>query len=293
MTRIGVPVPPVLRSARNLHVLLRASATVPRELEKQGASALGRVEKILGRRFGDASDPLLVAVRSGARESMPGMMDTVLNLGLNDQTVQGLIQRTHNPRFAYDSYRRFVQMYADVVLGVRASGKADTDPLVAILERKKKARDVRFDTELNATALKELVEELRGRSKASRQNFRKIPSTTMARRGPCSAHGTMTGWAYRDLYQYPITGERCQRASDGLRQPRGNCATGVAFTRDPAPAIKRFYGEFLVNAQGEDVVAGIRTPNRSRVKASDAQSFQPASAHLRAAREALQRDAGH
>jgi len=265
MTRIGVPVPPGFTISTEICTFYYAHRRqFPRELEKQGASALGRVEKILGRRFGDASNPLLVSIRSGARESMPGMMDTVLNLGLNDQTVQGLIQRTHNPRFAYDSYRRFVQMYADVVLGVRASGKADTDPLVAILERKKKARDVRFDTELNATDLKELVEEYKAEiKKRLGRNFPEDPFEQLW----CAVGAVFGSWnndravAYRELYQIPHHWGTAVNVQAMVFGNLGeNCATGVAFTRDPATGDKRFYGEFLVNAQGEDVVAGIRTP---------------------------------
>jgi pyruvate,orthophosphate dikinase len=265
MTRIGVPVPPGFTISTEVCAFYYAHRRkFPRDLEKQVASALGRVEKFLGRRFGDPQNPLLVSVRSGARESMPGMMDTVLNLGLNDQTVQGLIQRTNNPRFAYDSYRRFVQMYADVVLGVKASSKADADPLVAILERKKSARGVQFDSELTATDLQELVGEYKGEiKKLLGKAFPEDPFEQL-----WGAVGAVFGsWnndraiAYRELYQMPHHWGTAVNVQAMVFGNLGdNCATGVAFTRDPATGDKRFYGEFLINAQGEDVVAGIRTP---------------------------------
>jgi pyruvate,orthophosphate dikinase len=265
MTRIGVPVPPGFTISTEVCAFYYAHRQkFPRDLEKQVASALGRVEKIIGRRFGDPQNPLLVSVRSGARDSMPGMMDTVLNLGLNDQTVQGLIQRTNNPRFAYDSYRRFVQMYADVVLGLKAGDKADMDPLVAILERKKNARGIQFDTELSATDLRELVEEYKTEIKKRLGiNFPEDPFEQL-----WGAVGAVFGsWnndrakAYRDLYHIPHHWGTAVNVQAMVFGNQGdNCATGVAFTRNPATGDTRFYGEFLVNAQGEDVVAGIRTP---------------------------------
>jgi len=166
MTRIGIPVPPGFTiSTEVCSYYYSHSRRYPRNLEAQFAAALTRTEKTLGRRFGDSENPLLVSVRSGARESMPGMMDTVLNLGLNDRTLQGLIRRTNNPRFAFDSYRRFIQMYADVVLRIKSKDKTDTDPLEAILERKKRARRVRFDNELNAMDLEALVTEYKAEIK--------------------------------------------------------------------------------------------------------------------------------
>ena len=158
MTRIGIPVPPGFTISSEVCSYFYAHRRrYPSGLETNVAAALARIEKILGRRFGDTDNPLLVSVRSGARESMPGMMDTVLNVGLNDRTVSGLIRRANNARFAFDSYRRFVQMYADVVLGIKAKDKIESDPLEAIFERKKKARGVRFDTELSAADLEDLV----------------------------------------------------------------------------------------------------------------------------------------
>src|SRR5215813_3485098 len=166
MTRIGAPVPPGFTITTDVCTYFYDHRRqYPKGLEAEVAAALARVEKILGRKFGDAENPLLVSVRSGARESMPGMMDTVLNLGLNDRTVEGLAKRTGNPRFAYDSYRRFVQMYGDVVLGLKPVEKTERDPFEVILERKKEARHARFDTDLTAKDLKELVGEFKAEIK--------------------------------------------------------------------------------------------------------------------------------
>ena len=154
MTRIGAPVPPGFTITTDVCGYYYAHHQhYPKGLASDVIAGLARIEKILGRRFGDSDNPLLVSVRSGARESMPGMMDTVLNLGLNDRTVQGLIRRTQNPIFAYDSYRRFVQMYADVVLGLKPRERTERDPFEKILEQSKKTRHVRFDSELEAKDL--------------------------------------------------------------------------------------------------------------------------------------------
>lgn len=265
MTRIGIPVPPGFTiSTAVCGYYDTHHHEYPKGVEKEVAQALTRIEKILDRRFGDPENPLLVSVRSGARESMPGMMDTVLNLGLNDQTVQGLIRQTNNPRFAFDSYRRFVQMYADVVLGIKPKDKTDTDPLEAIFEGKKHARRARFDTDLSATDLEELVAEYKAEIKARLgMAFPEDPSAQL-----WGAIGAVFGsWnndravAYRELYQIPHNWGTAVNVQAMVFGNLGdNCATGVAFTRDPANGDKRFYGEFLVKAQGEDVVAGTRTP---------------------------------
>jgi len=265
MTRIGVPVPPGFTITTDVCTYYYAHhRQYPKGLESEADAALARVEKILGRRFGDAENPLLVSVRSGARESMPGMMDTVLNLGLNDQTVQGLIRRTRNPRFAYDSYRRFVQMYADVVLGLKPKDNNENDPFAAIIDSQKKLRGVHFDTELDAEDLKEVVAAFKAEVKdRSGKNFPDDPRDQL-----WGAIGAVFGsWnndraiAYRELYHIPHhwgTAVNVQAMVFGNLGER--CATGVAFTRNPSTGEKEFYGEFLVNAQGEDVVAGIRTP---------------------------------
>ncbi len=265
MTRIGVAVPPGFTITTQVWTYYYGhQRKYPKGLEKEVLEALRRLERIMGRRFGDARNPLLVSVRSGARESMPGMMDTVLNLGLNDQTVQGLITQTQSPRFAYDSYRRFVQMYGDVVLGLKPKDKQERDPFEVILERKKKARGLRFDTELTAEELQELVAEFKAEIKAKLgKNFPDDPQEQL-----WGAIGAVFGsWnndraiAYRQLYHIPHTWGTAVSVQTMVFGNMGQrCATGVAFTRNPATGEKRFYGEFLVNAQGEDVVAGIRTP---------------------------------
>ena len=265
MTRIGAPVPPGFTLTTEVCAFYYAhDRRYPKALEKNLLDSLARIEKILRRRFGDYDDPLLVSVRSGARESMPGMMDTVLNLGLNDRTVQGLIHRSQNARFAYDSYRRFVHMYADVVLGVKPRDKTESDPFETILERKKKSRGVRFDTDLNAEDLKELVADFKAEAKSrSGKDFPEDPFDQL-----WGAIGAVLGsWnndraiAYRQLYQIPHSWGTAVNVQAMVFGNLGEkCATGVAFTRNPATGEKQFYGEFLINAQGEDVVAGIRTP---------------------------------
>jgi pyruvate, orthophosphate dikinase len=265
MTRMGAPVPPGFTITTDVCSYYYAHhRQYPKGLDSDVKTGLARIEKLLSRRFGDPENPLLVSVRSGARESMPGMMDTVLNLGLNDRTVQGIIRVTKNPRFAYDSYRRFVQMYADVVLGLKPKEKTDRDPFEEILEEKKKARGVRYDTELDArdlealiTAYKELVKQRSGKE------FPSDPHEQL-----WGAVGAVFGsWnndravAYRELYHIPHTWGTAVNVQAMVFGNLGEkCATGVAFTRNPSTGEKLFYGEFLINAQGEDVVAGIRTP---------------------------------
>jgi pyruvate,orthophosphate dikinase len=265
MTRIGIPVPPGFTITTEVcKYFYDHDRHYPKELRAQVEAGLMRMEKILGRRFADPANPLLVSVRSGARESMPGMMDTVLNLGLNDQTIQGLIERTRNPRFAFDTYRRFVQMYADVVLGIKQHVAAGMDPLEGILEQKKKAHGARFDTELDAGDLETLVKEYKAEIKSNlRKEFPEEPFEQL-----WGAIGAVFGsWnndraiAYRELYQIPDWWGTAVNVQAMVFGNLGeDCATGVAFTRDPSTGDKRFYGEFLINAQGEDVVAGIRTP---------------------------------
>jgi pyruvate, orthophosphate dikinase len=265
MTRIGVPVPPGFTITTDVCRYYYAHRRqYPKGFESEVDAALAGLEKRSGRRFGDAENPLLVSVRSGARESMPGMMDTVLNLGLNDQTVQGLIQRTQNPRFAYDSFRRFVQMYTGVVLGLKPKDRNEEDPFAAILDAKKKRRGVRFDTELTAEDLKQVVvafkAEIKGRLG---KEFPEDPRDQL-----WGAIGAVFGsWnndraiAYREHYHIPHQWGTAVNVQTMVFGNLGEkCATGVAFTRNPATGEREFYGEFLVNAQGEDVVAGVRTP---------------------------------
>ena len=265
MTRIGAPVPPGFTITTEVCVYYYAHHRQhPKGLQSDVMAGLGRIEKILGRRFGDSDNPLLVSVRSGARESMPGMMDTVLNLGLNDRTVQGLIRRTKNPRFAYDSYRRFVQMYADVVLGLKPKERTEGDPFEEILEQRKKTRRVRFDTELEAKDLEDIVAAFKELVKS--RTGKEFPSDPQEQLW--GAVGAVFGsWnndravAYRELYHIPHTWGTAVNVQAMVFGNLGEkCATGVAFTRNPSTGEKLFYGEFLINAQGEDVVAGIRTP---------------------------------
>ncbi len=243
MTRIGAPVPPGFTLTTEVCTFYYAhDRRYPKALEKNLLASLARIEKILRRRFGDYDDPLLVSVRSGARESMPGMMDTVLNLGLNDRTVQGLIHRSQNARFAYDSYRRFVHMYADVVLGVKPRDKTESDPFETILERKKKSRGVRFDTDLNAEDLKELVADFKAEVKnRSGKDFPEDPFDQL-----WGAIGAVLGsWnndraiAYRQLYQIPHSWGTAVNVQAMVFGNLGEkCATGVAFTRNPATGEK-------------------------------------------------------
>ncbi|MFQ5666925.1 MAG: pyruvate, phosphate dikinase [Candidatus Binatia bacterium] len=266
MAGLGVPVPP------GFTISTEVCRYYPPGLEREVAAKLAWVETVIGRRFGDPADPLLVSVRSGAPASMPGMMDTILNLGLNDQTVQGLIAQSGDPRFAYDCYRRFVQMYGDVVLGLKPEAKTDPDPFEAILERKKEQRGVRLDVELSADDLRDLVTEFKTVVKARRGVD--FPAEPLAQLwGAIGA--VFRSWnnaravVYRKLNDIPDDWGTAVNIQVMVFGNLGNdCATGVAFTRDPATGEKRFYGEFLPNAQGEDVVAGIRTPRQITKSAS-------------------------
>ncbi|HEX6172574.1 MAG TPA: PEP/pyruvate-binding domain-containing protein, partial [Candidatus Binatia bacterium] len=264
MTRIGVPVPPGFTITTEVCRYYHARGRYPKSLELDVSQALKRLEKKIGKRFGDPHEPLLVSVRSGARESMPGMMDTVLNLGLNDQTLQGLIRQTQDPRFAYDTYRRFVQMYSDVVLGVKPRDKTQVNVFEQIIEQKKRDRGFRSDIELNGNDLKEIVGRFKNAVKAKTgEDFPDDPVAQLW--GAIGA--VFRSWnndravAYRELYHIPDDWGTAVNIQAMVFGNLGKaCATGVAFTRDPSTGEKKFYGEFLVNAQGEDVVAGVRTP---------------------------------
>ncbi|MCC6637204.1 MAG: pyruvate, phosphate dikinase, partial [Ignavibacteriaceae bacterium] len=237
----------------------------PKQLAKQVKDAIKQVEESMGKKFGDAKDPLLLSVRSGARASMPGMMDTVLNLGLNDKAAEALINITQNPRFVYDSYRRFVQMYGDVVLDLKPKNKKDHDPFEVIIEAKKKARGVEIDTDLTAEDLKELVAEFKAAIKEQTGNdFPDDPEAQLW--GSISA--VFRSWmneraiVYRKLNNIPAAWGTAVNVQAMVFGNMGDdSGTGVAFTRDPATGENIFYGEYLFNAQGEDVVAGIRTPH--------------------------------
>jgi pyruvate,orthophosphate dikinase len=265
MTNIGIPVPAGFTiSTEVCTYYYQKKYQYPKQLERDVRTALKRVEKVMKAKFGDPENPLLVSVRSGARSSMPGMMDTVLNLGLNDQTVKGLIKKTRNPRFAYDCYRRFVAMYGDVVLGLKPQGKDDVDPFEEILEAKKKACRVKYDTELSADDLKELVAAYKKAIKEKTGHpFPEDPIEQLWG----SIGAVFKSWnneraiVYRKLNNIPGHWGTAVNVQSMVYGNMGDdCATGVAFTRNPATGEKEMYGEFLVNAQGEDVVAGIRTP---------------------------------
>jgi pyruvate, orthophosphate dikinase len=227
---------------------------------------MGKTEEAMGAKFGDARNPLLVSCRSGARVSMPGMMDTVLNIGLNESTLRGLIDKTGNERFAWDSYRRFVQMYGDVVLGLKPQSKKEIDPFEQIMDDLKHARGIKLDTELTTEDLKALV-----------SRFKKAVKDRTGKDFPEDAYDQMWGaigavfgsWmndraiVYRRQYGIPHEwGTAANICSMVFGNMGDDCCTGVAFTRDPATGERVFYGEYLINAQGEDVVAGIRTPKK-------------------------------
>jgi pyruvate,orthophosphate dikinase len=260
MTNLGLPVPPGFTVSTDVCSAFYAQGgrELPGGLLEAMRAAMKRVEAMLGRRFGDPQDPLLVSVRSGARVSMPGMMDTVLNLGLNDATVQALAEATDNPRFANDSYRRFIQMFGDVVLGV------DGDHFERALESLKDEKGVGEDTALDADDLAGLIETYKSIvRKHHGEDFPQDPWQQLedAVRAVFSSWHNARAVAYRSMHGIP---EEWGTAVNVQAMVFGNmgddCATGVAFTRDPSTGENAFYGEYLVNAQGEDVVAGVRTP---------------------------------
>ncbi len=259
MSALGLPVPPGFTVTTAVcPYYYQNGKTYPAALKEQVAAALGALEKQIGHSFGDRDNPLLLSVRSGARVSMPGMMDTVLNLGLNDETVEGLAKKSGNERFAYDSYRRFIQMYGDVVLGVPHHEFED------ILEQHKRDLDVTQDTDLTAETLKAVVRDY----KALVQKEQGTPFPMDVQEQLWGAIGAVfASWltpravTYRNIHDIPESWGTAVNVQCMVFGNMGDdCATGVAFTRDPSTGENYFYGEYLVNAQGEDVVAGIRTP---------------------------------
>jgi pyruvate,orthophosphate dikinase len=258
MTNLGVPVPPGFTIAASECVAYLDHGGISEALRGEVQQALAQLEQASGKRFGDASNPLLVSVRSGAAVSMPGMMETILNLGLNDETVEGLAAGSGNPRFAYDSYRRFLQMYADVVLGV------NIHRFEQLLATKRLTTDVATDAELSADALRALVREYQQLVRAATGNdFPMDPQVQLW--GAIEA--VWKSWTLKKAIDYRKVNSIPHSLGTGVNivsMVFGNMGddsgTGVAFTRDPSTGERRFYGEFLVNAQGEDVVAGIRTP---------------------------------
>jgi len=280
MVNLGIPVPPGFTITTEVCTYYQKhDQSYPEGLRIDVRNALHKIEDVMGSKFGDTSDPLLLSVRSGGRASMPGMMDTVLNLGLNEKTVQGIIRRTDNPRFAYDSYRRFVAMYGDVVMGLKPEAKGEEDPFEVILHQKKKEKRVKLDTDLDADDLKDLVLRFKAAIKERLgQDFPEDPYDQL-----WGSIGAVFGsWnndraiEYRRIYRIP---ESWGTAVNVQAMVFGNTGeesgTGVAFTRDPASGENRFYGEFLMNAQGEDVVAGIRTPLQiSKLKEINKNAYQ-------------------
>ncbi|MEQ1827509.1 MAG: pyruvate, phosphate dikinase, partial [Pirellula sp.] len=265
MTKIGLPVPSGFTITTEVCVgYYKNGKKAPAELATEMEKAVKWLEKESGKKFGDVKNPLLVSVRSGARDSMPGMMDTILNLGLNDATCEGLAQATQNPRFAWDSYRRFLQMYGDVVMGVQKKNENDHDPFEAVMDQVKKEAAVKDDTELSAEHLQELVK----RYKKLIKEFtgKAFPNEPM-KQLEGAVYAVFSSWMndrailYRQKYRIPDEWGTAVNVQAMVFGNMGNdCATGVAFTRDPANGDNVFYGEYLVNAQGEDVVAGVRTP---------------------------------
>ena len=268
MNLIGVPVPPGFTITTDVcnEYYAEGKDKVVALLKEDVEKAIKGVEELMKSKFGDVENPLLVSVRSGARASMPGMMDTILNLGLNDEVVEGLTRKTGNERFAWDSYRRFVQMYGDVVLGMKPTNKDDIDPFEAIIEDVKKAKGVRLDNELEVEDLKELVVRFKAAVKA--QTGKDFPSNAYEQLwGAICA--VFDSWMnerailYRKMEGIPAEWGTAVNVQAMVFGNMGDTsATGVAFSRDAATGEDLFNGEYLINAQGEDVVAGIRTPQQ-------------------------------
>lgn len=266
MARMGIPVPPgfTISTEACIDFYRLGKEESIRLLRSQVETGLKEVEKIMGRQFGDAENPLLLSVRSGARVSMPGMMDTVLNLGMNDEIVQGFAKKTGNERAAWDSYRRFIQMYGDVVMGLKPESEDETDPFEKIIDEIKAMRGIRLDTELSSKDLRLL--SIRFRELIKKRIGKSFPNDPWEQLwGAIMA--VFNSWmnkraiSYRKLYGIPDDWGTAVNVQAMVFGNMGNhSATGVAFTRDPATGEHVFTGEYLINAQGEDVVAGIRTP---------------------------------
>ncbi|MFH1096209.1 MAG: pyruvate, phosphate dikinase [Candidatus Desantisbacteria bacterium] len=259
MTNIGIPVPPGFTiTTEGCVYYYKNNKQYPDGLQAQIDENLSKLEELMEKKLGDHQDPFLVSVRSGAKVSMPGMMDTVLNLGLNNETVKGLAIKTHNERFAYDAYRRFIQMFSNVVLGVKH------DDFEFVLNEVKQDEGVTLDTELSTEALRNVVARyLRMLREIERIDFPQDPrqQLKMAIDAVFESWDSPRAVTYRKLYDIPDDlGTAVNIQSMVFGNMGEDCATGVAFTRDPSTGEKVFYGEYLTNAQGEDVVAGIRTP---------------------------------
>jgi pyruvate,orthophosphate dikinase len=260
MSLTGVPVPPGFTIVTDVcNVFFDNDQKVPKEVDDQIWKALGVVEKVVGKKLGDASDPLLLSVRSGAKFSMPGMMNTILNLGLNDKTTEGLAKLTNNPRFAYDCYRRFISMFGEVAFGV------DMGHFDEVFDARKKKAKVKLDTDLTADDLKVIIEDFK--KVFSKFTKREFPQDVKEQLILSRNAVFMSWWAPKASYYRKMEkisdrlGTACNIQAMVFGNMGDTSCTGVGFTRDPGSGAKVFYGEFLVNAQGEDVVAGIRTPS--------------------------------
>ncbi len=260
MTRAGIPVPPGFTITTEVcKVFYQNGMQIPKEIDKDLEKFVARIEELVGSKFGDPVNPLLVSVRSGAKFSMPGMMDTVLNLGLNKQTLEGLAKRTGDERFAYDNYRRFVQMFGNVVLGI------DKEKFEEIIEQKKKERKIKQDSSLQVEDLNDIVKKYKAIIKRKTgETFPDDPyqQLRMARDSVFRSWNNPRAISYRRLNNIPGDLGTAVNIQAMVYGNMGNSTsgTGVGFTRNPATGEKEFYGEYLLNAQGEDVVAGIRTP---------------------------------
>ncbi len=274
MNLIGVPVPPGFTITTEVCTLYNEKGKdySVKLIKDDVEAAMAEVENIMGTKFGDNKNPLLISVRSGARASMPGMMDTVLNLGLNDEAVKSIADRSGNERFAWDSYRRFVQMYGDVVLGMKPVSKEDADPFEEIIDQMKEEKDVVLDTELTTDDLKELVKRFKKAVKD--QTGHDFPTDPWEQLWG-SVMAVFDSWMneraiyYRKMEKIPDEWGTAVNVQAMVFGNMGeNSATGVAFTRDAATGENIFNGEYLINAQGEDVVAGIRTPQQITLEGS-------------------------
>ncbi|MCD7970821.1 MAG: pyruvate, phosphate dikinase [Alistipes sp.] len=274
MNLIGIPVPPGFTITTEVcaEYYKEGKERVIELIRPEVEKAIGSIEELTGTQFGSDTNPLLVSVRSGARASMPGMMDTILNLGLNDTTVEAIANRTGNPRFAWDSYRRFVQMYGDVVLGMKPESKEDHDPFEEIIDHMKEEKGVENDTDLTTEDLRELVDRFKAAVK--KQTGEDFPTCAWEQLWG-AVNAVFQSWMndraiyYRKLNNIPAEwGTAVNVQAMVFGNMGNNSATGVAFTRDAATGENIFNGEYLVNAQGEDVVAGIRTPQQITLEGS-------------------------
>jgi pyruvate,orthophosphate dikinase len=296
MTKIGLPVPPGFTITTEVCThYYENGRKYPDGLPSELTKAVAWMEKETGKKFGDPKNPLLVSVRSGARDSMPGMMDTILNLGLNDETTEGLKKATGNGRFAWDSYRRFLQMYGDVVMGVQKRHEHEHEPFDDVMDALKKEVKAKEDVDLSEEHLQELVKRFK---KLIKDRTGKAFPTDPMKQLEGAIGAVFSSWMnerailYRQKYRIPDEwGTAVNVQSMVFGNMGDDCATGVAFTRDPATGENVFYGEYLVNAQGEDVVAGVRTPLKISDMAHDPE-IGAAFKELNAVRKTLEKNFG-